>query len=81
AFFGESMFSLKADASKVSLVALAELLKTWNFSFIDCQVTTKHLKSLGAFELPRDKFLEKLGSTINRNAHRGSWSEFAPEIP
>ncbi len=59
-FFGESMFSVVADASKVALVHLVERLKAFDFAFIDCQVTTGHLKRLGAREIPRSEFLKKL---------------------
>lgn len=59
-FFGESMFSCVSDASKVALVTLAERLKTLDFSFIDCQVYSPHLASLGAREIHRDDFLSKL---------------------
>ncbi len=60
AFCGESMFSLVSDASKVALVALADYLRRLDFQFIDCQVPTDHLKSLGAKEIPREKFLALL---------------------
>lgn len=59
-FFGESMFSVVSDASKVALVHLVERLKALDFVFIDCQVTTGHLKRLGAREIPRSEFLEQL---------------------
>ncbi|MDR2014956.1 MAG: leucyl/phenylalanyl-tRNA--protein transferase [Azoarcus sp.] len=55
-FFGESMFSLETDASKVALVHLARLLMTKNFAVIDCQMSTAHLRSMGAREIPRDEF-------------------------
>jgi leucyl/phenylalanyl-tRNA--protein transferase len=59
-FCGESMFSHKADASKSSYAILVKHLKIWGYSFIDCQVPTNHLKSLGAREINREEFLEKL---------------------
>ncbi|RJQ13409.1 MAG: leucyl/phenylalanyl-tRNA--protein transferase, partial [Nitrospiraceae bacterium] len=52
AFFGESMFAKKSDASKVAFVTLVQQLIKWNFTLIDCQVTTAHLKSLGAQDVP-----------------------------
>jgi leucyl/phenylalanyl-tRNA---protein transferase len=64
AFFGESMFAKKSSASKVALVALAEYLRRLDFSFIDCQVTTEHLKSLGAREIHRKKFLQMLKKAL-----------------
>ena len=65
AFFGESMFAIKSNASKVAFVTLVGYLKKLNFSFIDCQVTTEHLKSLGAKEVDRDKFLQMLKEALN----------------
>ncbi len=60
-FYGESMFSLEPDASKVALVYLARMLYNNNHeSFIDCQVPSAHLKSLGGYALPRKDFLKKL---------------------
>ncbi|MBI5641501.1 MAG: leucyl/phenylalanyl-tRNA--protein transferase [Nitrospirae bacterium] len=59
-FFGESMFSLKRDASKVALVELVRHLEKNGCSLIDCQVTSEHLLSLGATEIPRAEFLEIL---------------------
>ena len=62
-FCGESMFSIKRDASKVALVALCEYCKEKNYKFIDCQVPTNHLKSMGAIEVSRGKFLQMLRET------------------
>ena len=47
-YFGESMFSKVSNASKIALITLAERLKELNFEFIDCQVYTEHLESMGA---------------------------------
>jgi leucyl/phenylalanyl-tRNA--protein transferase len=63
-FFGESMFSRKPDASKVALAALVDLLRGRDFSLIDCQVTTAHLLSLGAREIPRGEFLRLLEEAL-----------------
>lgn len=59
-FFGESMFSKVSNASKVGLYSLCETLKNLEFEFIDCQVYTSHLESLGAQELARKDFLNLL---------------------
>jgi len=56
-FCGESMFSKMNDASKVGFYFLVEKLKTKSYQFIDCQMYTSHLESLGAVEIERDKFL------------------------
>ena len=46
-FFGESMFSKVSNASKIALIKLAEKLKNEDFIFIDCQMHTNHLESMG----------------------------------
>ncbi len=56
-FFGESMFSHKSNSSKIAFVHLLDVLKKSNYALIDCQVTTDHLLSLGAEEIPRKQFL------------------------
>jgi len=72
-FFGESMFHLKTDASKVALATLVERLKRWDFHFIDSQMTTEHMVSLGAKELPRRIFLKRLQSALRHPTRRGRW--------
>jgi leucyl/phenylalanyl-tRNA---protein transferase len=74
AFFGESMFHQRSDASKVALVALVERLKSWNFHFIDAQMTTEHLLRLGAKELPRRVFLKRLGEALKSPSKKGKWT-------
>jgi len=64
AFFGESMFAKKNDASKVAFVKLAERLKQLGFEFIDCQVTTTHLARFGAREVPRPEFMSRLKQAL-----------------
>lgn len=59
-FFGESMFHRDTDASKVALTGLVELLRRRDFHFIDCQLTSDHVLSLGAVEIPRSRFLVEL---------------------
>lgn len=59
-FCGESMFSLVNDASKSAYAVLIKHLKHWGYDFIDCQVPTQHLKSLGAKEVAREYFLDRL---------------------
>ena len=73
AFFGESMFHRKPDASKVALAILVEKLKSWDFHFIDSQMTTEHMARLGAAEVPRRIFLKKLGSALRHSTKRGKW--------
>lgn len=59
-FCGESMFTDVNDASKSAYAVLIKHLKEWGYEFIDCQVPTDHLKSLGAKEVSREIFLQKL---------------------
>jgi leucyl/phenylalanyl-tRNA--protein transferase len=73
AFFGESMFTKKSDASKMAFAALVRQLKEWNFTLIDCQITTRHLVSLGAREVPRSKFINMLKAALKDPAEKGKW--------
>lgn len=59
-FFGESMFSLLPNVSKLAFIALANQLRNWEFTLIDCQLPTDHLASLGAGPVSRDSFLRLL---------------------
>ncbi|MEP4147910.1 MAG: leucyl/phenylalanyl-tRNA--protein transferase [Halioglobus sp.] len=73
AYFGESMFSLVTDASKVALVALFDMLKRGNFGLIDCQVESEHLNSLGAENISRLDFELLLAQTIGIDHDPGIW--------
>ena len=59
-FCGESMFAKVSDASKVAFAVLIDHLRDWGYAFVDCQVPTEHLKSLGAKEVSREAFLRQL---------------------
>lgn len=59
-FCGESMFWHERDASKSAFAILVKHLIYWGYDFIDCQIPTEHLKSLGAKEVERDYFLKRL---------------------
>ncbi|HIP15266.1 MAG TPA: leucyl/phenylalanyl-tRNA--protein transferase [Sulfurimonas autotrophica] len=71
-FCGESMFAEVTDASKAAYAVLVKHLKEWGYDFIDCQVPTDHLKSLGAKEVSRDYFLERLYK-INIDTIKNKW--------
>ncbi len=73
AFFGESMFHRKTNASKVALAALVEKLKSWSFQFLDAQMTTEHMISLGAREVSRRIFLKQLHLALEHPTRRGKW--------
>ncbi|HEX8949231.1 MAG TPA: leucyl/phenylalanyl-tRNA--protein transferase [Dissulfurispiraceae bacterium] len=64
AFFGESMFAKRSDASKVAFATLVGQLAEKGFELIDCQVTTEHLKRFGAREVTRSEFLRRLRKAI-----------------
>ena len=68
AFFGESMFSREADASKVALVHLVARLKKGGFRLLDTQFVTDHLSQFGAMEIHRDGYRELLASALDINA-------------
>lgn len=65
AFFGESMFSHRTDASKIALAHLCAFLGTRGFGIIDCQMETSHLASLGAQPIPRDIFVAQVATLTN----------------
>ena len=73
AFFGESMFYLMTDASKVALFYLVEKAKELEFFFIDSQVETKHMIRLGAELIPREKYLRLLKEALSHPTKKGKW--------
>jgi len=72
-FFGESMFSHAPDASKAALAALSDQLQRWQFHFIDCQLPSPHILSLGAVEVPRRRFLQELAVALGYPDPIGNW--------
>ena len=68
AVFGESMFYRQPDASKIALAALVSLCRHHQISQIDCQQNTAHLASLGAHEIPRHEFIERVQALRQRPA-------------
>jgi leucyl/phenylalanyl-tRNA---protein transferase len=67
AFFGESMFHVVTDASKVALVALVDRLNARGFTLLDTQWTTGHLEQFGAVDIPRRQYLELLAEAIEKD--------------
>ena len=63
-YFGESMFSKMSNASKIALISLAQKLQELNFEFIDCQVYTPHLESMGAKMVPWNEFKSMINKGI-----------------
>ncbi len=76
AFFGESMFSLEPDTSKLALWALCDYLEKKGFDFIDCQQVSPHLMSLGAVPISRTEYLVALKKALGRGGRFGSWGGF-----
>lgn len=68
AFFGESMFSRQADASKVALVHLVARLRIGGFVLLDIQFVTQHLRQFGAIELPASSYLQRLDEALRLQA-------------
>ncbi len=72
-FFGESMFSRTADASKVALVALVAIAKQGGIQMIDCQVENAHLQSLGSRSINRLDFEQRLAQNVDVAIERDIW--------
>lgn len=64
AFFGESMFSIATDSSKVALCELVRLLKEKGFTLLDTQFINKHLVQFGAIEIPKDEYFTMLDKAL-----------------
>lgn len=75
AFFGESMFTRRADASKVAFVELVRALAAAGIDLVDCQVPTDHLARFGAEDWPRARFLAALAKRLERPTLRGPWTD------
>src|SRR5262249_8107825 len=73
AFFGESMFAISPDASKIAFVALGRQLERWGIGLIDCQVHTPPLARFGAEEWPRERYLAELARSLERPTRKGPW--------
>lgn len=74
AFFGESMFHIRPDASKVALLALCRMAATRGDHFIDCQAMTPHLERMGARPVPRGGYLLRLRRALEVDRPTESWS-------
>ncbi len=73
-FYGESMFARRTDASKIALAHLVGQLRRWGYGLIDCQMTTAHLASLGAREISRDDFLNRVEMLTALPGRDGPWT-------
>lgn len=79
AFFGESMFADRPDASKVAFVRGVAWLATRGVGLIDCQVRTEHLVRFGAHDISRATFLRRLALALDAPTLRGRWSLEEPD--
>ena len=68
AFFGESMFARRTDASKVAFVHLVARLRAGGFALLDTQMATDHMQRLGAVEIPRRDYRRRLASALASDA-------------
>jgi leucyl/phenylalanyl-tRNA--protein transferase len=78
AFFGESMFSLRRDASKVALAWLVARLRVGGYRLLDCQFMTEHLRSLGAVEITQPAYVSMLSAALSSSGSSfgGGGAEF-----
>lgn len=86
AVFGESMFARRTDASKIALAALVCLCRHHGVQLIDCQQNTAHLASLGASEMPRERFVAHVARAREEPAPSWRfepvyWAELLPARP
>jgi leucyl/phenylalanyl-tRNA--protein transferase len=79
-FCGESMFSAHSGASKIALIALAQLLHTLEFPLIDAQVANAHTIGMGAIEISRIEFLRHASRLARLPSSAGSWAGFTGQL-
>lgn len=80
-FFGESMFSLTDDASKLAFIPFVWRLIDEGFTLIDCQMETHHLASLGGESIPRKVYLSLLEQALTAPTRRGNWNKLWKDYP
>lgn len=75
AFFGESMFHLERDASKVALVHLVARLRAGRYRLLDTQFVTDHLAALGAIAVPKQRYRLLLSDAISHQTEASAWRD------
>lgn len=80
AFFGESMFHRRTNASKMAMTHLVERLKAGGFVLLDTQFLTDHLASLGGIEIPRDEYEERLAAALQHKGDWSAWDRLSPAV-
>jgi leucyl/phenylalanyl-tRNA--protein transferase len=78
AFFGESMFHRRTNASKMAMAHLVERLKAGGFVLLDTQFLTPHLASLGGVEIPREQYEERLAEALLVSGDWSAWDRPSP---
>ena len=78
AFFGESMFHRKTNASKMAMAHLVERLNAGGFVLLDTQFLTPHLASLGGVEIPREQYEERLAEALLVTGDWSAWDRSSP---
>lgn len=73
-FFGESMFSKVSNSSKIAFISLCQKLESLHFDLIDCQIHNDHLASLGAYEISRTDFLDRIENLDLSDTLLGKWN-------
>jgi len=81
AFFGESMFSIDANASKIALLTLSRRMDSGAFGIVDCQMVSNHLLSLGAAVIPRQEFIAILKPLCNSAVRFENWPSEPISVP
>ena len=67
------MFTRETDGSKLALYWLCQQLVAWQFELVDCQIASAHLRTLGATEIPRERFLARLRTAVQAAGRPGRW--------
>ena len=80
-FSGESMFSLKPNASKFALISLAHILAKLDFQWIDCQIKNPYLEQFRGEELEAEDFFEEVKKNIFQPTLQGNWGPFVKYLP
>jgi leucyl/phenylalanyl-tRNA--protein transferase len=81
AFFGESMFHRRTDASKIALAHLVDRLNAGGFTLLDTQFLTPHLASLGGIEITREDYEDRLSNALAIEGDWWAWDRGAPNPP
>jgi leucyl/phenylalanyl-tRNA--protein transferase len=80
-FFGESMFTRQSDVGKIALIALCKQLERWSFGMLDCQLSNPHLMRMGAVEIPRQEFEQRLAEGVSKTRPAGVWTKVFNPAP